>query len=59
MDFTSKRPESSNPTEGVRPRKRPRGSSGPGTYEEALTNIQIATFKENYPEDKKIISSIY
>jgi hypothetical protein len=24
----------------------------PGTYEEVLTNIKIAIFKENYPEDK-------
>jgi hypothetical protein len=27
-------------------------SSGPGTYREALTNIKIAIFKENYPENK-------
>jgi hypothetical protein len=53
---TSKRPrpKDSTPTERVRPPKMPRDSSGPGTYEEALTNIKIATFKKNYPEDKLI-----
>jgi hypothetical protein len=51
---TSKRPklEDTTPTERARPPKRPRDSSGPGTYKEALTNIKIAIFKENYPEDK-------
>jgi hypothetical protein len=50
----SKRPrsEGSTPTETVRPPKRPRDSRGPGTYREALTNIKIAIFKENYPDDK-------
>jgi hypothetical protein len=50
----SKRPrsEDSTPTESVRPLKRPRDSSGPGTCREALTNIKIAILKENYPEDK-------
>jgi hypothetical protein len=38
--------------ERVGPPKRPRDSSGPGTYKEVLTNIKIAIFKENYPEDK-------
>jgi hypothetical protein len=40
---TSKRPtpEDSTPIERVRPLKRPRDSSGPGTYKEALTNIKI------------------
>jgi hypothetical protein len=36
----------------ARPPKRHRGSSGPGNYKEALTNIKIAIFKEIYPEDK-------
>jgi hypothetical protein len=53
---TSKRPRSdgSNPVERARPSKRPKDSSGPGTYEykEVLTNIKIAISKENYPEDK-------
>jgi hypothetical protein len=34
------------------PPKRPRNSSGPGTYKEVLTNIKIAIFRETYPEDK-------
>jgi hypothetical protein len=38
--------------EKVRTLKRPRDSSGPGTYKEALTNIKIAVFMENRPEDK-------
>jgi hypothetical protein len=36
----------------ARPPKKPRDSSGPGYYKEALTNIKIAIFKETYPEDK-------
>jgi hypothetical protein len=36
----------------AKPLKRPRGSSGPGNYMEALTNIKITIFKETYPEDK-------
>jgi hypothetical protein len=38
--------------ERVRPPKRPTDYSGPGTYREELTNIKIAMFKENHPEDK-------
>jgi hypothetical protein len=51
---TPKRPrsEGSTPTETAKPPKRPRDSSGPGNYKEALTNIKIAIFKETYPEDK-------
>jgi hypothetical protein len=51
-----KRPwsEGSTPTETARPSKRPRDSSGPRTYKEALANIKIAIFKETYPEDKLI-----
>jgi hypothetical protein len=51
---TSKRPrpESSTPVEKVRPPERTKDSSGPGTYKEALTNIQIGIFKGYYPEDK-------
>jgi hypothetical protein len=51
---TSKRPrsEGSNPIEMARSPKRPRDSSGPGTYKEALTNIKIAIFRLTYPEDK-------
>jgi hypothetical protein len=50
----SKRPrsEGSTPTEQVRPPTRRRDSRGPGSYTEAMTNIKIAVFKENYPEDK-------
>jgi hypothetical protein len=32
--------------------KGPGIQKGPGAYEEALTNIKIAIFKENHPEDK-------
>jgi hypothetical protein len=46
------RSEGSTHTETARPPKRPRDSSGPGYYKEALTNIKIAIFKETYPEDK-------
>jgi hypothetical protein len=51
---TYKRPRTkgSNPTERVRPRKRPRDSSGPRTHKEALTNMNIVIFKENYPKDE-------
>jgi hypothetical protein len=51
---TPKRPrsEGSTPIEMARPPKRPRDSSGPGYYKEALTNIKIAIFKETYSEDK-------
>jgi hypothetical protein len=42
------------PTEGVIPPKRPRASREPETYKVALTNIKIAIFKDNYPEDKLI-----
>jgi hypothetical protein len=48
---TRPRPEGSTPTKRVRPPKRPRECSGPGTYKEALTNIRIAIFKENHPEN--------
>jgi hypothetical protein len=50
---TPKRPrsEASIPIETARPPERPRDSSGPGYYKEALTNIKISTFKETYPED--------
>jgi hypothetical protein len=46
------RSEGSTPTETARPPKRPRDSSGPGNYKEALTNTKLAIFKETYPEDK-------
>jgi hypothetical protein len=46
------RSESSTPTETARPPKRPRDSSGPGNYKEALTSTKITIFKETYPEDK-------
>jgi hypothetical protein len=51
---TLKRPrsESNTPTETARSPKRTRDFSGPGTYKEALTNINIAIFRETYPEDK-------
>jgi hypothetical protein len=51
---TPKRPrsEGSTSTEMARPPKRPRDSSEPGNYKEALTNIKIAIFKETYPENK-------
>jgi hypothetical protein len=51
---TLKRPrsEGSTPTETARAPKKPRESSGPGTYKEALTNIKLANFRETYPEDK-------
>jgi hypothetical protein len=50
----SKRPrsEGSTPTEMIREPKRPRDLNGPGIYKEALTNINIAIFKESYPEDE-------
>jgi hypothetical protein len=47
-----RRSDGSTPIETARPPKRPRDSSGPGNYKEALTNIKIAIFKETYPEDK-------
>jgi hypothetical protein len=46
------RSEGSTLTETARPPKRPRDSSGPGNYKQALTNTEIAIFKETYPEDK-------
>jgi hypothetical protein len=48
------RPEGGTPIETARPPKRPKDSSGPGNYKEALTNIKIAIFKVTYPEDKLI-----
>jgi hypothetical protein len=39
------RPEGSNSMERARLLKRPRDSRRPGTYKEALTNIEIAIFK--------------
>jgi hypothetical protein len=50
--LTRPRSEGSTPTETARPTKRPRDSSGAGTYKEVLTNIKIAIFKDTYPEDK-------
>jgi hypothetical protein len=50
--LTRSRSEGSTPTETARAPKRPRDSSGPGTYKEALTNIKIAIFRETYPENK-------
>jgi hypothetical protein len=52
---TPRRPRSddSTPTKTTRPPKRPRDSSGPGNYNEALTNTKIAIFEETYPEDKR------
>jgi hypothetical protein len=51
---TAKRPkpEGSTSTESVRPSKRLGDCSGPGTYKEALTDVKIAVFKENYPKGK-------
>jgi hypothetical protein len=51
---TSKRQRSEGSTsvEEIRPPERPKDSSRPGTYKEALTNIQIGIFKEYYPENK-------
>jgi hypothetical protein len=46
------RPEGRNPTETVRPPKTSRDSRESGTFMKVLTNIKIAIFKENYPEDK-------
>jgi hypothetical protein len=46
------RSEGSTSAEEIRPPERPKNSSGPGIYKEALTNIQIGFFKEYYPEDK-------
>jgi hypothetical protein len=46
------RPEDSTSTKTVGPPKRPRDSTGPGNFKEALTNIKIAIFNETYPEDK-------
>jgi hypothetical protein len=43
--------EDGTPTETARAPKRPMDSKGPGTYKEALTNINIAVFRETYPED--------
>jgi hypothetical protein len=45
------RPEDNTPMESVRPPKKPRDSSGAGAYKEELTNIWIAIFKENRPEN--------
>jgi hypothetical protein len=42
----------STPTDTGRAPKRPRNSSGPEVYKEALTNIKIAIFREICPEDK-------
>jgi hypothetical protein len=50
--YKKPRPEDSTPTERVRPPKRSRDSSGPGTFEEVLTNVKITIFKEKQPEDK-------
>jgi hypothetical protein len=51
--FQRPRSEGSTPTETARsPKKKPRDSSGSGTYKETLTNIKIAIFRETYPEDK-------
>jgi hypothetical protein len=51
---TSKRPrpEGGTSVERVRPPEKSRDVSAPGTHMEAVTNIKIAIFKENYPEDK-------
>jgi hypothetical protein len=51
---TPKRPrsEGTTPSEMARSPKRPRDSSGPGTYKEALTNKNIAIFRETYPENE-------
>jgi hypothetical protein len=46
------RSEGSSPIETARPPKRPRDFSQQGNYNEALTNIKLAIFKETYPEDK-------
>jgi hypothetical protein len=40
------RSEGNTPTEMARAPKRPRDSSGPRTYKEALTNIKIAVFRD-------------
>jgi hypothetical protein len=45
------RSEDSTPTKTTRPPKRPRDSTGPGIYKEALTNIKMVVFKETYLED--------
>jgi hypothetical protein len=36
----------------VPPQKQPELQKDPGTYQETLTNIQRAIFKETYPEDE-------
>jgi hypothetical protein len=36
----------------VRPQKEPDLQKGPGTQKEALTNVKVAIFKENYLGDK-------
>jgi hypothetical protein len=46
------RSDSSSCTETARPPKRPRDSSGPGNYKEALTNTKITIFKETDSEVK-------
>jgi hypothetical protein len=46
------RSEGSTTIEKARPPKRPRGSSGPPYYKQALTSKKIAIFKETYPVEK-------
>jgi hypothetical protein len=46
--------EGSTPTETARAPLRPRDYKGPGTYKEALTNINITIIRETYPEHKLI-----
>jgi hypothetical protein len=51
---TPKRPRSEECTltKIVGPPKRPKDTTGPGNFKEALTNTIIAIFIETYPEDK-------
>jgi hypothetical protein len=53
LNKTPKKPRSEEytPTKIDGPPKRPRDTTGPGSFKKALTNIKIAIFEETYPED--------
>lgn len=50
--FKRPRSEERTPTEMSRALKRSRDAKGPETYNETVTNVKVAIFRETYPEDK-------
>jgi hypothetical protein len=58
-ETTTDTPEGSAPIETIRPSKRHRDSTGPGTYKDALNNIRKAIFRETYPEDNRRQPELY